>query len=195
MSAAEAAALLASHKPAMQPEQPKLQQSEAAAAAPPATARGPSPAASAPPAAGPAAQAPAAAPPAAAKVTGNQDGAGGGDGGGGPAAVGSNGTGGNNGSREVLHISFTQDPPDSFQMGAHFLACIPFPFITIRTERLEVCVLVHGDGCGQSTRLCHCSLDSAVGWTGRSQTRQQKEQPGFLTMPWSLSCEVCFGGR
>lgn len=40
--------------------------------------------------------------------------------------------------RELLHISFTKDPPDEFNVGAKFMGGIPFPFITIRTDRLEV---------------------------------------------------------
>jgi hypothetical protein len=38
----------------------------------------------------------------------------------------------------LLHISFTKDPPDELNLGAKFLGGIPFPFITIRTNKLEV---------------------------------------------------------
>lgn len=40
--------------------------------------------------------------------------------------------------RELLHLLLTKDPPDEFHVGAKFLSCIPFPFITIRTDKLEV---------------------------------------------------------
>lgn len=41
-------------------------------------------------------------------------------------------------ARQLLHISFTKDPPDEFNVGANFMCGIPFPFITIRTNKLEV---------------------------------------------------------
>jgi hypothetical protein len=34
--------------------------------------------------------------------------------------------------------SAVQDPPDEVSTGAKFLGCIPFPFLTIRTNKLEV---------------------------------------------------------
>lgn len=41
-------------------------------------------------------------------------------------------------SSQLLHVNFTQDPLDEFSVGAKFLGGIPFPFITIRTTKLEV---------------------------------------------------------
>lgn len=40
--------------------------------------------------------------------------------------------------RHLFHINFTQDPPDEVSIGAKFLGGIPFPFLSIRTTRLEV---------------------------------------------------------
>jgi hypothetical protein len=40
-------------------------------------------------------------------------------------------------SSQLLHVNFTQEPPDEFSVGAKFLGGIPFPFITIRTTKLE----------------------------------------------------------
>jgi hypothetical protein len=38
----------------------------------------------------------------------------------------------------LLHVNYTQTPPDEFRVGANFLGCIPFPFLAIRTTKLEV---------------------------------------------------------
>lgn len=46
--------------------------------------------------------------------------------------------------RQLLHLNFTKDPPDEFNVGAKFLGRLPFPFITIRTNKLEVCQEGHG---------------------------------------------------
>ncbi|WIA38785.1 hypothetical protein OEZ86_002073 [Tetradesmus obliquus] len=37
----------------------------------------------------------------------------------------------------LLHINFTRAPPDEVSTGAKLLGCIPFPFLTIRTNKLE----------------------------------------------------------
>ena len=39
--------------------------------------------------------------------------------------------------QELLHVNFTQTPPDEFKVGANFLGGIPFPFLAIRTTKLE----------------------------------------------------------
>lgn len=42
------------------------------------------------------------------------------------------------GAGHLVSVKFTQDPPDEFRVGANFLGGIPFPFIVIRTSKLEV---------------------------------------------------------
>jgi hypothetical protein len=60
------------------------------------------------------------------------------------------------------HVLFLQDPPDEVHLGAKFLGGIPFPFITIRTNKLEV---------NTRPRACRKGLVIAMrhAWLGCSQ--------------------------
>ncbi|KAF6262341.1 hypothetical protein COO60DRAFT_649415 [Scenedesmus sp. NREL 46B-D3] len=65
------------------------------------------------------------------------------------AAAGGGAAGASCSCSHLLHINFTRDPPDEVSTGAKFLGCIPFPFLTIRTNKLEGTI----DPCSGAVRL------------------------------------------
>lgn len=79
-------------------------------------------------------------------------------------------------ARQLLHISFTKDPPDEFNVGANFMCGIPFPFITIRTNKLEGTL---DPETGAVTLLFEASFLSQVG----------KKEPTSLEINATLTTE------